>query len=211
MEAKIAKYGLFGAILAAIITAGATLYIHYDKKELKKEEVEKATQEKSKNTTSVNVKEITLPRINTELDSSFFVEFKNESYNHAKDIQFSVNFGVSEIVGCETQPINHLNKNNEFKSSFVTFTLETLHKQDSIYLYCLLSSPNFEKITVSGGNLTRTTSYQFSEYNSKNINGSSSYLTFFKVILSGIAVVFLIYLSIALLQYLHKIIAPRLE
>jgi hypothetical protein len=201
VESKSAKYSLWATLIAALIAAIVALYIHYDGKSEKKVQIalEKAVNESNK-TANLKVSNIYVPPINTELDSVFFAEVSNRSLNNAKDLNFKINFGAASITSCETLPINVIKPNAKFETSFVHFSYQEIEKKEKIYIYCFLSSPTFESLFISGSNLFTNIDFNYKEHVSNKTDSTSSFLTFFKVIGSIVAVIFIIYFTVLLIS-----------
>jgi len=205
MENKSAKYGLIGAIIAALITGVIALYIHFDTKSEQEKitEIEKKA-DKSKETANLTISNIFLPEINTKLESPFFVKISNNSLKDAKNLNIKINFGEAEVFKCETQPIDVFDENQIFESSIVSFYIQDLKRKDVMYIYCLTSLPTFDSILITGSNLFQNEKYTYKQYKLHNVENNSGFITFFKVIGSIIVVVFLGYFTILILKLLNR-------
>lgn len=205
MESKSAKYGLWGAVLAALITGAIALYIHYDGKSEKQKEVQEAiAADQAKETANLKVKEIYLPPINTRLDSAFFAEITNESRMDAENIEVSLNFGSASVTSCETLPVNAFTDRNTFDTSLVEFSYEKVKRKERLYVYCHLSNPAFESILITGDNLFSNVEYDRGDLVDSMTESNSSYMTFFKVIGSIVAVIFIAYFTVLLIMLVNK-------
>jgi hypothetical protein len=204
VESKSAKYSLWATLIAALIAATVALYIHYDGKSEKKAQIalEKAANESNKKA-NLKVSNIYVPPINTKLDSVFFAEISNNSLNNAEDLNFKINFGAARITSCETLPINVIKPNAKFETSFVHFSYQEIEKKEKIYIYCFLSSPTFESIFISGSNLFTNIDFKYKEHVQNKPDSISNYLTFFKVIGSFVAVIFIVYFTVLLISLLN--------
>lgn len=208
MEHKSARYGLWGAILAAALTGAVALYIHFDDKS-EKERVEKLerTADQSKDAANLTISNVYLPPVNTSIDSAFFAEISNNSLNVAKNITVKINFGEATVSKCETLPLNVFEDQNTFESSIISFSVESIQTKDKFYIYCLLSHPVFESILITGPNLFSNAQLRYEKYNPVKTDDSSGYITFFKTIGSIIVAVFAVYFTIFVLTFLSKL--PR--
>ncbi|MCG6227138.1 hypothetical protein [Vibrio furnissii] len=215
MESKSAKYGLLGAIVAALISGAIALYIHYDDKSEKQKEINEAVAaDELTKTANLRIQNVYLPPVNTHLDSSFYAEIANESQLDAENIKVSINFGDASVTSCETLPHNAFVDKTKFDTSFVTFSYDKIRKKEKLHVYCLLSNPTFESLLITGNNLYSNVKFDRSDLNNISKESGSSFVTFFKVIGSGIAVIFLAYFTIAIIQLIHlqfKKLGVRLE
>jgi hypothetical protein len=204
VESKIAKYGFWGVVIAAVITGAIGLYIHLDgKAEAEKFADSKQEADKSKNTANLTISNIYVPPINTSLDSAFFVQIQNNSLNLAKDVVVKINFGESSVSSCETMPAK-LISNEKIVSSIISFSVGDIQRKDSLYVYCLLSHPVFESILLTGSNLFSNELYEFKQYIPSTKDNNSSFIKFFKVIASIVAVIFIGYFTILTLSALNR-------
>jgi hypothetical protein len=203
VESKTAKYTFLGTIMAAIITGAIGLYIHLDGQgKIEKMVAKKAEAEKSKGTARLTISNVYVPPVNTAQDSSFFVEISNGRLHIAKDVNVKINFGEASISSCETLPVNVLKGHVKYNTSIVSFSVGNIAENDSVYVYCLLSSPVLESILVTGPNLFNNSKYTYSP--STKENEGSSFINFFKVIASIVAVIFIGYFTIVILSLLNK-------
>jgi len=205
MENKSAKFGLIGAIIAALITGAIALYIHFDtNSEQEKIAALEKQANKVKETANLTISDIFLPEINTKLKSPFFVKISNNSLNDAKNLNIKINFGEAEVFKCEIQPMNIFDENKTFESSIVSFHIQDLKREDKMYIYCLTSLPTFDSILITGSNLFQNETYTHKQYKSHDEEATSGFIKFFKVIGSIIIVIFLGYFTLLTLTILNR-------
>ncbi|GAB2895415.1 hypothetical protein ACCI51_04130 [Microbulbifer echini] len=205
MESKSAKYGFWGAVIAAAITGVIGLYIHLDgKAEDKKIAEAKKAAEQSKDTASLTISNVYVPPINTSIESAFFAQIQNNSLNVAKDVVVRLNFGESSVAKCETLPENKINEQESFTSSIISFSAGDIQRKDSLYIYCLTSHPVFDSILLSGPNLFSNTLFEFEQFKPKAESGDSGFVTFFKVVATIVAVIFIGYFTIIVISALNR-------
>ncbi|MCJ8339764.1 MAG: hypothetical protein MJK10_14950 [Pseudomonadales bacterium] len=205
VESKSAKYGFWGALIAAAITGAIGLYIHLDRKAEDKKVVEATkTAEQSKNTARLTISNIYVPPINTSIESAFFAQIQNNSLNIAKDVVVRLNFGESSVSKCETLPENQINEQESFGSSIITFSAGDIQRKDSLYIYCLTSHPVFDSILLTGPNLFSNTLFEFEQFESKVASDNSGFITFFKGVASFVAVIFIGYFTIIIIYVLNR-------
>ena len=205
MEHKSAKYGLWGVLLAALITGGITLYTYYDGKSEEKKiiELEKKA-DREKDTANLTITNLYLPPINTKIDSAFFVEVSNNSLNTAKDLKVKLDFGEAIVSKCEILPANPFDENEKFDRSIIEFSISTLERNDSFYIYCLISHPTFKSLLITGSNLLSNEYLTYDDYRPSKNNRESGFVTFFKVVGSIVALVFVVYFVIVGLIMLNR-------
>ena len=205
MESKSVKYGLWGAIVAALITGAITLYIHYDGKSEKQKEAQKVLSiDQTKKTAKLKVKEVYLPPVNTRLDSVFYSEIANESLFDAEKVEFSINFGSASVTSCETLPVNVFENNVKFDTSFVVFSYDKIKQKEKLYVYCHLSNPSFDSLLITGENLFSNVEYNKDDLNQLIVEDNSGYITFFKVVGSIVVTVLIIHLTGIFIMLINK-------
>ena len=154
MDQKTAKYGLWGAIVAALITGAIGLYIHYDGRSEQKRILEMKQQtDESEDTARLTISDVYLPPINTSIDSVFFAEISNNSHNVAEKITVKLDFGEATVSQCEILPDIDFNKDESLQRSIISFSVDRLEREDSFYIYCLISHPGFRTLLITGSNL----------------------------------------------------------
>lgn len=204
-EHKSAKYGLWGAVLGAIITGVVTLYIHYDGgTEIEKKQEQEKKADQNKDTANLTISDIYLPPINTSIDSSFFVEVSNKSLNVAKELKVKLDFGEATVTKCETLPVNVFADVKSYQNSILTFSMGDLVRNDSFYVYCLISQPTFKSLLITGKNLFSNEYVTYESYHPNIKNDESGFVTFFKVIASMVAVVFITYFVVTSLILINR-------
>jgi hypothetical protein len=222
MESKMAKYAFWGVIIAAVITGGIGLYIHLDGKSEPtvttkqiRENKKMLEEEKPKDTTSLYIRDLYVPPINTALDSSFYMKIENSSYNAAKDVSIRINFGKASISSCETLPDNVFTDKTKFETSIVSISVGEIPIKDEFFVYCHLSHPAFDSILISGSNLYSSKEYTYKEYIDKFEpilkDEESGFVTFFKVVGTIVAVIFIGFFTIMLISFISKKLEPHVE
>ncbi len=205
MEKKSAKYGLFGAIVAALITGAIGLYIHYDGKSEQKRILEMKQQtDESEDTARLTITDVYLPPINTSIDSVFFAEISNNSYNVAENITVKLDFGEATVSQCEILPDIEFNKDESLQRSIISFSVDRLEREDSFYIYCLISHPVFRTLLITGSNLFSNETLSFDNYKIAKSTEESGYVTFFKVIGSVVILIFVTYFVVISITMLNR-------
>jgi hypothetical protein len=185
---------IVATVLAAFITAGVSLYIHFDSPEIDVSgtvsEKSKTDSDEKKSTASptINIADIFITPIDTKMATTFFAEISNSGNEAAKDIQVTLDFGESTIKECEVQPISIASPVESEALSIQSYTISELGKDTSIYLNCAINLPYFKKIWVGGGNIQLEKSIDYDAYKELK-NGES--LSFYEGVLRTIVIFFL--------------------
>jgi hypothetical protein len=185
---------IVATVLATVITAGVSLYIHFDSPEIDVSgtvsEKARAGSDKEKNalSPSINIADIFVTPIDTKMATTFFAEISNSGSEAAKDIQVTLDFGESTIKECEVQPTSIASPVESEALSIQSYTISELGKDTSIYLNCAINLPYFKKIWVGGGNIQYEKSIDYDAYKELK-NGES--LSFYEGVLRAIVIFFL--------------------
>lgn len=205
MESKTAKYTFWGAVIAAFITGSIALYIHLDGKAAQNKEVNVTGKLEGPNDAArLVISNTYVPPVNTSIDSAFFVEVINYSQITAKDVNIKINFGESSVSKCETLPENKFFEEKESKNSIINITVGEILGRDSFYIYCLISHPVFDSILVTGSNLYSNALFDYGQQKPLEIERTSGFVTFFKVIASIVALIFIGYFTILVISILNS-------
>lgn len=165
--------GLIAAtIIAAMIVAAATLYTHFfgtsdDVGGTKTQIVEKEADEsgnEEKPTPTININEVFVTPIETEISSSFYLEINNSGTAAAHDFQVQADFGEATPDTCEVVPDTSASINSGSTGSVVVVNVDILQKDASLYLVCNLNLPYFKQLLVSGGNIEIEKSLTYESY-----------------------------------------------
>lgn len=215
---KIGKYGLYGAIIAAIIYSGVHLYIHYDTKSRQPTgeviQEKQKTQVKKEDTTKVSIEKVLIPPTNFNLPSSFYLEIQNTGQNNAKDFLVTIDFGEAGIKELEYRPkgiADFLNKDETL--NIIKLRIANLEKREYFYVYALLTQPYFKQILLSSGNLFQTQRLTYEAYKiSVSEKGSwHSYFSFLKFMLGVVSFFLIVYFLIVAIKYLNKLLKIKFE
>lgn len=218
METKAAIFTCIGAIVASAITAGVMYYNNERSLETKIQEAEKQRVElrnqasEDKKLAKIAILNTYVPKINTNIDSIFYTEISNESENPSNNTLITVNFGGTEIKACETLPLNHVKNESVKNGSVLVLDNLKLLSNDKLYIYCQTSSPMFESVTVTSDNLAYKVFKSFESMKVRpEVKSGNSYATFFKVIGSIVALIFIGYFTLAGIAICNKKLKTYLD
>jgi len=202
---------IIATIIAAVITAGVSLFIYFDKKKEGLKVVEtKNVQKQTKGedgkplpSPSLNFAEVFVTPIDTNIPSSFYAEISNSGTESAKDFFVKIDFGESTPEKCEWVPPEIARLSSGTNSSIQSWNVSELMKNQSIYIVCSTNSPFFKSITVGGGNVEYDKQLTYTSYKEQREGESTSfYERLFKFILGALAGIFLFYLFLRLMKSL---------
>lgn len=160
------KWSIWTTIIVAVISGAIALYTHFDSKEESNQITSKPQDSDKKETTSIHIEEIQLTPVDFDIPSSFYIEISN-NWRLANDITVLIDFGKAKTEECAIKPNDELNISISGDEYILKVKVKELLKNESLYIYCLISLPAFKKIIVSGGNLTQEKIKTFSEYRSQ--------------------------------------------
>lgn len=196
---------IVATVLAAVITAGVSLYIHFDSPEI---DVLGTVTEQSESGSgdgedtkypSINIADIFITPIDTKMDTTFFAEISNTGTEAAKDIMLTLDFGESTIQKCEVQPPTLASTIESEALSIQSYSIPTLSKDTSVYLNCAINLPYFKKVWIGGGNIKYEKSLTYDAY--KDLKNGES-ISFLGGIGRGVILFFLIVIGLKIVGFL---------
>lgn len=206
LDKREARYGLWGTIIGAVIVGSISLFIHCDSKhETASEQTQivsdtTATLEQS---ASLSIARVTLPSVNTELESAIQVEIYNPSLHDAYDVVVRVNFGEAEVYQCEVVPGGIVEQSDSTYGTIVAFEIDEIRSKESIYIYCLTSAPVFNSINVTGGNVRGSVKLDFVDIE-EVAKGMSAFTGFLLVVLGGAILALAIYAVVIIITLINR-------
>lgn len=200
---KLTKFGIWATIIAALIGAAATLYTHYDTKDLKVEQQANEEQKDKKETAALTIKKVQLTPVDFDIPSSFYVEIENGGTLEANDLTVLIDFGESKIEKCSVKPNDQSNLQQNGDAYIYKLGIKELLKNESIYINCHTSLPVFKKILITGGNVGYDKELTYASYKSQlEQEPTSGWYTFFSI-LAGI---FCVYIFLVIIRGINSIL-----
>lgn len=205
MESQSAKYGLIGAIVAALIAGGVTLFIHFDKSPNGSKLVDSVvSEEKEKQrepTVTTRIIGTFISPVAFDRPAYFYTEIKSAGEKSVKDALVSIDFGRAAATECEIKPKSIL-VSGEDNKGLLRFKVSLLNRNESIYIACDLTLPTFNKILVSGGNLTSESVLTFDVYAREPDTEDTPVFLIFMFIFVGLP--FSVYLMIVVMRLINR-------
>ena len=107
----------------------------------------------------------------------------------ARDLNVILDFGRAEVETCSYSPKKMVRTFVDDDKSYRRLKIEEIKQKERLYIRCLLSSPNFEKVVIEGGNLRSGISTDFSRYRASL---ESEGVGFWGAIWRAVAVLFIV-------------------
>ena len=82
----------------------------------------------------------------------------------AHDIDVILDFGRAEIEVCDYTPARAVMNVVAEDKSHRRLEIEELRQEEKLYIRCLISSPVFDQVIISGGNISQGISIDFEQY-----------------------------------------------
>ena len=82
----------------------------------------------------------------------------------AHDIDIILDFGRAEIEVCGYTPARTVTNVVAEDKSHRRLEIEELRQEEQFYIRCLISSPVFDQVIISGGNISHSQSIDFEQY-----------------------------------------------
>ena len=111
----------------------------------------------------------------------------------ARDIDVVLDFGRAEIEVCDYTPESAVTNVMAEDKSHRRLEIGVLQQEEKLHIRCLISSPVFDQVTISGGNIDRGRSIDFEQYQASLL---SEPVVGFRLFLIVLVSLFLIFLTI---------------
>lgn len=199
---------IIATIIAALITAGVTLYVYFDSKEegfsvtetVNKEKPKESDEKKNIPTPKITFPEVFVTPIDTSISSSFFAEITNTGSKPANDFLVSIDFGEATPQKCEIVSAASSNVESAESTVIKRWKVSELAIKQSLYVVCNLNAPFFKALSVGGGNLENDTQLTFQSYKKQREEES---ITFFegllRFVLAAVSGILLFYFFLRLM------------
>ena len=92
------------------------------------------------------------------------VEVGGVSNQPARKLNVILDFGRAEVQVCDFTPKQAIRKFIEDDKSYRRLEIEELRQGETLYIRCLISSPEFKRVVVEGTGIFRGISIDFAEY-----------------------------------------------
>ncbi|MWJ29489.1 hypothetical protein GPM19_15010 [Halomonas sp. ZH2S] len=189
---------IIATIIAALITAGVTLYVYFDGKEdgllvtetVNHENPKENDEKQHVPTPRITFSEVFITPVDTNIPSSFFAEITNTGSKSANEFLVSVDFGEATPESCEVVSAGSAVIDSGGSSVIKRWEVSELAIKQSLYVVCNLNAPFFKALSVGEGNLENDAQLTFSSYKEQREEESITFLEgvlrFWLVAFSGI-------------------------
>ena len=122
----------------------------------------------------------------------------------ARDFEVFLDFGRAEINACDYTPTSVVANVLAEDKSHRRIQIRELLQDQQFYIRCLISSPMFNQVIISGGNIDRDTTLDFKQYQEKQVGLQSVFeeLGFWSTLGRLTAIFFLILFCIWIAKWL---------
>lgn len=202
MEAKSAKYGLIGAIVAALIAGAVTLFVHFDRGSDGSRLVESVAAEEKENKREprivVNILDTFITPVAFEGPAYFYSEIRATGDQAVTDILLSFDFGKASATNCEVKPQSII----DTSEGLLRVKVSQLNRYESVYIACNLTLPTFNQILVTGGNLSSESKLTYEDYNLEAEGKETPVFLIFMFMFVGLP--FSVYLMLVVMKLINK-------
>lgn len=175
---------IIATIIAALITAGVTLYVYFDGKEggllatetVNQENPNENNEKQNIPTPRITFSEVFITPVDTNIPSSFYAEITNTGSNTANEFLVSVDFGEATPENCEVVSAGSVVIDSGGSSVIKRWEVSELAIKQSLYIVCNLNAPFFKALSVGGGNLGNDAQLTFSSYKEQREEESITFL-----------------------------------
>ena len=93
----------------------------------------------------------------------------------ARDVDVALDFGRAEIEICDYTPEPAVTNVVAEDRSHRRLEIEELQQEEKLHIRCLISSPVFDQVIISGGNIDRGISIDFEQYQASLLSERSGF------------------------------------
>lgn len=206
LENKTARYGLYGAIIAAVIGSAVTLFIHFDSRNDSSAGESQETNQRNTDDggASVSISDVFISPVAFDSPAYFYTEIRNIGSDSASGFQVTVDFGRSTPGKCEVRPNDIIVQPPDTDSGSLRFSVVELARDGSIYVRCDLSLPSFDRILVSGGNIAFDKTLTFTDAAEDRTGGRTELNGVLLVLFMFVGLPFSIYLLAVTIKLINK-------
>lgn len=159
--------------------------------------------------TDLEIDNLQITPIDSKLPSYLYFEVKNTGRETANKINLHIDVGRAKINDFELRPAESLHVMAGGKdSNILKILIDSMNVDETVYVYCQLSAPVFNAITLNSENLLSTSSLKFSDLKIGSSNReiiSSSFMTYLRLLLGAFIFVAVAFFTIVLFGNLYRI------
>ena len=147
---------------------------------------ERTVKSKKSAFTDLEIADLQITPFESRLPSYLFFEVKNTGNASASSINLYIDAGRAKIIDCELSPAESTQIIAGGKNANISkFLINSLNVDETVYVYCQLSAPVFNTISLNSENLPSTSTLKFSDVKNSGssmglINGN--FMTFLRLL-----------------------------
>ena len=166
--------GLLGCIVTLVVTL--VVYPNNDQEKEIGTPITKSSESPKEAPPTVSITSIYVSDVAMDIPAVFEigVEIGGFSNQPARNFNVMLDFGRAEVQVCGFTPKHAIKTIVNDDRNYRRLEITELRKNESLYIRCLISSPEFKKVVIEGGNIYRTRSIDFSEYQASLLPKSSN-------------------------------------
>lgn len=154
-------------LLGSAITLGIFLYDSPDQEIGTQTDQTNASSESSITASpTISIFSIHISEVAMDIPAAFElgIQVGSRSSVAAHDIDVILDFGRAEIEVCDYTPELAVTNIVAEDKSHRRLEIEELQQEEKLHIRCLISSPVFDQVIISGGNIQQATSLDFEQY-----------------------------------------------
>ena len=201
------RRNFFVALFVGVLGVGTPLVIHFygsmgqetQEKEVSTQKNAASESDKPKLTT-ISISSIHVSEVAMDIPAAFELGIEVGGFTNlaAYDIDIILDFGRAEIQACDYTPGSVVSSVSEEDKSHRRIQIEVLDQGEKFYIRCLLSSPVFNQVIITGGNIDSRVTMNFKQYQEGwlRLRSESTGVGFWRIIFRIAAVYFIIIFSL---------------
>lgn len=170
---------------------------------------DKTNKSKSADYTDLEIDNLQITPIESKLPSYLFFEVRNTGRATANKINLYIDAGRAKINDFELKPLESIQIIAGGKNSnILKIVIDSLNVDETVYVYCQLSAPMFNTITLNSENLLSTSTLKFSDLRNRGLKEeliNRGFMEFLRFLLGAFIVVAAAFFTFVLFANLAKL------
>lgn len=162
------RRNVIATIVVGLLTCAVTLALYfYDNRKQEIGSKTTGTSDSSKTSLpSVSISSIHISNVAMDVPAVFELGIEVDGYSRlpAQDINVTLDFGRAEVQECGYTPKGSVRNFIDEDKSYRRLEVAQLRKEETLYIRCLISTPEFKKVAIEGRNINRGRSIDFAQY-----------------------------------------------
>ena len=191
--------------IVGTIAVGVPIFVYLDESKVREIPTETSESPKAtKESPTVSVSSIHVSAVAMDVPAAFELEIKGSGVSNipVQNMNVVLNFGKAEVESCGHSPKQLVTSVLGEDKSHRRYKIDKFGQNETLHIRCIISSPTFDQVVISGENLRSSHSIDFSHYQNFMSDTKMPFWTvWFYVVVSVISGILLLYFWIRLFEW----------